>query len=146
VFAVGVLRFGSPDLRLPPAASPDYLRLGDARLTVVSLTETAGEAKVILFNPCSFVVPIREIAYELWAGDRHLASGALRSVRLRPRQETTVSLPVTARNVDLAAVAGSALMAGGVVDGRLVGHITVKVSTGDVSVPINLPGRIEIGK
>lgn len=146
VFAVGVLRFGTPDVKTPAAASPDFLRFAGARLTDVSFSETSGEATVVLFNPFSFAVPVRELSYQLDAGGRTLATGVKHAVRLRPRQETTVTLPVTAKNVDLAAAAGSALRSHGVVEGRLTGHFTVKLSSGDVTVPLNLPGRVEIGK
>lgn len=146
LFAVGVLRFGTPDVKSPGAVSPEFVHFGGAHLTDVSLSETSGEATVTLFNPFSFAVPIRELSYQLVVGDRVVASGARHAVRLRARQETSVALPVAAKNVDVAAAAGTALLGHGVLEGRLVGHITVKLSTGDVSVPINLPGRVEIGR
>jgi LEA14-like dessication related protein len=146
VFAAGVLRFGTPEVRTPSGVSPEFLRFGEAHLTDVSLSETSGEASVILFNPFSFTVPIRELSYQLYVGDRLLASGVKRAVRIKPRQESRVDLPVTARNVDLAAAAGSAILSGGTLEGRLLGAITLKVATGDIVVPINVPGRVEVGR
>lgn len=146
VFAVGVLRFRTQQVNTPAGASVDFLRFAGARLTQVSLTQTSGEAKIVLYNPLSFVVPVREVRYELHAGGRRLAAGSKKAVRLRPRQEAVVTLPITAANVDLAAAAGSALLSKGVVDGRLLGAITVKVRSGDLTIPVDMATRVEVGK
>lgn len=144
VFAVGLLKYGSKEIEAPRGAVDDFVKLKDARLTGVTLTETSGEAHLVLFNPFSFAIPIKSVTYNLMAGERRLCGGALETLRLHPRRETEVVLPLDARNVDLIAVFGSALAAGGTIDGRLTGAITFKAGRGDVTLPINVAAKIEL--
>jgi LEA14-like dessication related protein len=144
VYAVGLLKYGSKDIEAPRAAVDDFIKLKDARLTGFTLVETSGEAHLVLYNPFSFAIPIKSVTYTLTAGDRRLCGGALEIQRLHPRRETEVVLPLDAKNVDLLAVAGNALAAGGTIDGRLTGAITFHAGRGDVTLPINVAAKIEL--
>jgi len=144
VFAVGLLKYGTQDIETPRGSARDFIRLDAARLTGLSLIETTGEAKLVLYNPFSFAIPIRSLTYTLYAGDRRLCGGEKQSLRIHPRRETEVLLPLEARNADLLAVAGNAMIAGGTFDGRLVGAITLRVGKGDVTVPISAATKIEL--
>ncbi|HKC24709.1 MAG TPA: LEA type 2 family protein [Thermoanaerobaculia bacterium] len=144
VFAVGLLKYGTQDIETPRGSARDFIRLDAARLTGLSLIETTGEAKLVLYNPFSFAIPIRSLTYTLYAGDRRLCGGEKQSLRIHSRRETEVLLPLEARNADLLAVAGNAMIAGGTFDGRLVGAITLRVGKGDVTVPISAATKIEL--
>src|SRR5213075_2208980 len=98
-----------------------------AKLTGLSFTETSGEARAVLFNPFSFPVPMKELTYALYSGDRKLCEGTKRSTLIHPNRENEIVLPLTAGNADLIAVAGSVMSNGGAFEGRLVASITVKV-------------------
>jgi LEA14-like dessication related protein len=144
VFAVGLLRYGTKDIETPHGAARDFIRLDDARLTGLTLMETTGEARLVLYNPFSFPIPVKSLTYTLYAGDRRLCGGERQALRIQPRRETELLLPLEARNVDLLAVAGSAMASGGTFDGRLVGAITLRVGKGDVTVPISAAAKIEL--
>ena len=146
VFAVGLLRFGTPDIVAPWQAVDSFVKFGGARLTGLSLKETKGEASISLYNPLGFSVPVKEIRYALTSGDRALCSGELKSLRVHPGRENRIPIPITAQNADLVAAAGKAVSNGGSIDGRLTGSITFRLGRGDITLPISLRGKIELVK
>ncbi|HQQ78174.1 MAG TPA: LEA type 2 family protein [Thermoanaerobaculia bacterium] len=147
VCAAGVLRVGTNQIRASGPVGRDYARFGGARLAGLSLTETQGEAAVVIYNPFSFPLDVRDLVYEVRAGDRKVASGERRGVRLHAGRENSIDLPVAAGNADLAAALAGAVASGGRVEGRLVAKISVKVGKDQaMTVPLDLPGTIQVGK
>lgn len=145
VCAAGVLKVGSDEIRAAGPVGQDYARFAGARFAGISLAETKGEASVVLYNPLSFPLDVKDLAYEIRAGDRTIASGERHGVRLHPGRENTVNLPVTAGNADLVAALAGAALSGGRVEGRLMATISVKVGKDQVmTVPLNLPGAIQV--
>lgn len=142
--AVGVLRYGTPDIFAPAANVQMFVRFGGARLTGVSLTETRGEATAVLYNPFHFSVPVKEVSYALYAGDRKVAGGSKPGFMIRGGRENEVTLPIAAKNLELAAAAGQTLTDGGTLDGRLVAQITMKIGRDEVTIPVDLPGKIKV--
>ncbi len=68
------------------------------------------------------------------------ASGSTRAARLRS------TFPLVADNADLVAALAGAALAGGRVEGRLLATISVKVGKDQVmTVPLDLPGAIQVG-
>jgi LEA14-like dessication related protein len=147
VCAAGVLKVGTNEIRAKGPLGLDFARFGGARLGGVTLSETQGEATVVLYNPFAFPLDVRDLVYEIRAGDRKVASGERHGVRIHPGRENSIDLPVTAGNADLAAVLAGAVASGGRVEGRLVATITVKVGKDQVmTVPLDLPGTIQVGR
>jgi len=143
-YAVGLLKYGTSEITAPREAVNAFVRLEDARLTGLTFTETSGEARLVLYNPFSFAIPIKSVTYTLSAGGRRLCGGEKQTLKIHPRRETEVVLPITARNADLIAAAGSAILSGGTIDGRLTGSITFRAGRGDVTLPISVAARIEL--
>lgn len=147
VCAVGVLRVGTNQIRASGPVGRDFARFGGARLAGLSLTETQGEATAVLYNPFEFPLDVRDLVYEIRAGDRRVASGERHGVRLHPGRENSIDLPVSAANADLAAALAGAVASGGRAEGRLVAKISVKVGKDQaMTVPLDLPGTIQVGK
>ena len=147
VCAAGVLKIGTNEIRAGGPVGQDFARFGGARLGGVSLTETQGEATVVLYNPFTFPLDVRDLVYEIRAGDRKVASGERHGIRIHPGRENSIDLPVTAANADLAVALAGAVASGGRAEGRLVATITVKVGKDQVmTVPLNLPGTIQVGR
>ncbi len=145
VCAAGVLRTGTSAVRANGPVGRDYARFAGARFSGISLAETQGEATVVLYNPLSFALDVKDLLYEIRVGERTLASGERHGLRIHPGRENTVDLPVTAGNADLVAVLAGAALSGGRVDGRLFGTISVKVGKDQVmTVPLNLPGTVQV--
>lgn len=147
VCAVGVLRVGTSQIRASGPVGRDYARFGGARLSGLSLTETQGEASVLIYNPLSFPLDVKDLVYEIRSGDRKVASGERHGVRLHPARENSITLPVSAGNADLVAALAGAVASGGRLEGRLVAKISVKVGKDQaMTVPLNLPGTIQVGR
>jgi LEA14-like dessication related protein len=147
VCAAGVLRVGTRDIRAVGPVGQDFAKFGGARLAGVSLTETQGEATAVLYNPFPFPLDVKDLVYEIRAGDRTVASGERHGVRLHPARENSIALPVAAGNADLMAVLAGAMASGGRLEGRLVATISVKVGKDQaMTVPLNLPGTIQVGR
>lgn len=146
VCAVGLLRYGTGDIRSPAAFVNAFARFGGARFTGMSLSETTGEATAVLFNPFGFALDVKDIAYTLWVGDRPLGTGERRAVRMHARRESEIALPLSARNADLLSAASQTLSAGGRLDGRLVASLTIRVGDADVKIPVDLAGTVEIAR
>ena len=145
VCAAGVLRVGTSDIRAVSPVGQDFARFSGVRFRGMSLAETQGEASVVIYNPLSFALDVKDLVYEIRAGDRSVASGERRGIRIYPGRETSVDLPVVAGNADLAAALAGAALSGGRVEGRLVATISVKVGKDQVmTVPLNLPGAIQV--
>lgn len=145
VCAIGLLRVGTGDIYAPAANVSMFARFGSARLTGVSLSETSGEARAVLFNPFGFNVPVKDVSFSLYVGEHKLGEGRKQGILIKAGKENEVAIPVTASNVELLAAAGTALGSGGTLDGRIVGTVTLKVGRDEIVIPLNLPGAIRVG-
>jgi LEA14-like dessication related protein len=145
VCAAGVLKVGTSEIRSAAPLGQEFARFGGARFAGLSLAETQGEATIVLYNPLSFALDVRDLVYEIRAGERRVAGGERRGLKLHPGRENAVALPVTAGNADLVAALAGALAAGGRLEGRLGATISVKVGKDQtMTVPLNLPGTIQV--
>lgn len=144
VCAVGVLRYGTKDISAPASNLPLFARFGGASLKGLSLAETSGAGTIVLYNPFGFDLSVKEVTYTLTASGRKLFTGARKGIRIHAGRENPVELPVTAKNADLLAAAGRALRSGGTLEGRLAGSVTVKAGRDAITIPFDLPGRIEV--
>ena len=147
VCAAGILKVGTNEIRATGPLGQELARFDGASFRGISLAETEGEASVLVYNPLSFPLDVKDLVYEIRVGDRKIASGARQGFRIHPGRENAVALPVTAGNADLVAVLAGAVAAGGRVEGRLVATISVKVGKDQVmTVPMNLPGTIQVAR
>ncbi|MGA7990523.1 MAG: LEA type 2 family protein [Thermoanaerobaculia bacterium] len=145
VCAAGILKVGTKEIRSATSLGQEFARFGGARFSGLSLTETRGEATVVLYNPLSFALDVRDLVYEVRVSERRVAAGERHGVRIYPGRENEIVLPVTAGNADLVAALAGAVAAGGRVEGRLVATISVKVGKDQtMTVPLNLPGMIQV--
>ncbi|MBK9090210.1 MAG: LEA type 2 family protein [Holophagales bacterium] len=108
--------------------------------------ETKGEAKAVLFNPFRFPRWRRSVRYELSSGGREVARGSRQGVLVRPGRENEIVLPLTVGNAAAISAAGKAVASGGKLSGRLTGQLVVKLGTGDVKIPLEGSGTIEVMK
>jgi LEA14-like dessication related protein len=146
VWAVGTLKVGTGDFRIPKTAVLPFARFGGARFKGVSFSETEGEATALLYNPFTFPLDIKDISYTILSGERTLCTGSRHGLRIHPGRENEVSLPVVAKNAGLVAAAGSAVGSGGRIEGRLMASVTLKLGGEDTTLPVDLPGAIEVMK
>ena len=121
-----------------------FLRLQTVEVTDVSLFESEARAVVAVRNPFAFPLTISSTRYTLIAGDREVGSGRTRGMMLRARQESTLLLPIDVDHGQLLGAAGAGIVSGGDIPARLSGSLNVRLPRGDVSVPLDLSGRLSL--
>lgn len=119
-----------------------FLRLASVEVTDVSFTESRAQAVVTVRNPFAFPLTIASTRYRLTSGARVVGTGHTRGMLLRPRQESTLLLPVEVDHGQLLGAAGSGILGGGSLPARLSGTLTVRLPRGDVPVPLDLSGQL----
>ncbi|KAA0254832.1 LEA type 2 family protein [Acidobacteria bacterium ACD] len=144
VHAVGVIRFGTPQLVAPASNATRFVRYAGARLSGLGLAESTGEARAFVYNPFGFPLDVRSLSYSLWLGERRVVTGELRGIRLHPARENEVRIPLRALNSDLVAAAGQAVLAGGELDGELMAQVELKAGRDGVTFPLKLPGKVRL--
>ena len=123
-----------------------FLRLQTVEVTDVSLFESRARAVVAVRNPFAFPLTIASTRYRLTAGGRVIGTGRTRGMLLRPRQESSLLLPVDVDHGELLGAAGEGILSGGGLSARLSGTLSVRLPRGDVSVPIDLSGRLSLSR
>ena len=145
VCAAGILKVGTAEIRSSGPMGASLAGFSGARFTGLSFTEVEGQATATLFNPLSFPLDVKDLAYSVWAGDRKIAEGERHGVRLYAGRENAVELPISAPNADLLSVLGEAMSSGGRVAGRLVARVSLRVGKDQIlTVPLDLPGSIQV--
>jgi hypothetical protein len=145
VCGAGVLRIGTPDVRASAPMGAALAGFSGARFTGMTLTEVQGRATASFFNPLSFPLDVKDLAYAVWVGDRRVAEGERHGLRLHPGRENTVELPISASSGDLLSALGGVVAGGGRVAGRLVARVSVQVGRDQIlTVPLDLPGSVEV--
>jgi LEA14-like dessication related protein len=125
-------------------AASGFVKLGAIRLTKFSLFESEGVAEVTVKNPLSFPLKVASTKYNLMANGRPVGSGSTAGMLLRGEQSTLMSLPIEIDHAELLSAVGSALRSGGEVEGKLQGTLVVRMSGGDIAVPLDLSGRLSL--
>lgn len=120
-----------------------FLRLASVEVTDVGFTESSAQAVLTVRNPFAFPLTIASTRYRLTSGSRVVGTGQTRGKLLRPRQESTLLLPLDVDHGQLLGAAGSGILGGGSLPARLSGTLTVRLPRGDVPVPLDLSGRLE---
>ena len=123
-----------------------FLRLQTVEVTDVSLFESRARAVVSVRNPFAFPLTIASTRYRLTASGRVIGTGRTRGMLLRPRQESSLLLPVDVDHGELLGAAGEGVLSGGALSARLSGTLSVRLPRGDVSVPIDLSGRLSLSR
>ena len=121
-----------------------YLRLEALELTRFSLLESEARARLRVRNPFSFPIKLAGAEYVVSADGRDVGSGELPGTILHPARDNDLALPIELDHSQLLAAAGTAIAAGGEVQGRLVGKLTVRLPGGDIAVPLDLSSRLSI--
>jgi LEA14-like dessication related protein len=121
-----------------------FLRLQTVEVTDVSLFESEARAVVAVRNPFAFPLTVSSTRYTLTAGEREVGAGRTRGMMLRPRQESTLLLPIEVDHGELLGAAGAGILSGGELPARLSGSLTVRLPRGDVAIPLDLAGRLSL--
>lgn len=140
----GTLPWNRVEVKGDPERSRDFFRFNRLALAEFSFFESEANAEVSIRNPFSFPIRIASSRYRLSANGHEIGEGQTREVILRPRARNTIRLPIGIDNRALLATAGSTVLSGGDVDGRIRGELRVRVARGEVAVPLNMSGQMSI--
>lgn len=127
------------------ATAGRFLALAQVRVTHVAASASTGVADLRVTNPFSFPLTIASSEYRIEASEREIGRGATRGILVRPARASTISFPVEVDHGQLIAAAGRALLSSGEVDVRLRGWLSIRLPGGDVRIPLDLAGRLEVG-
>ncbi len=121
-----------------------FLRLETVEVTDISLFESQARAVVAVRNPFAFPLTIASTRYRLTSSGRVIGTGRTRGMTLRPRQESSLSLPIDVDHGELLGAAGQGIFSGGSLSARLSGTLAVRLPRGDVAIPLDLSGRLSL--
>jgi LEA14-like dessication related protein len=140
----GTRRWAEISVEKREDALSGFVKLGSIALTQFSLLESAARAEVTVRNPLSFPLKLASSSYRLFANGSEVGSGSTGEMTLPAAAETTLRLPIDLDHGQLLSAVGSALRSGGEIEGRLRGSLLVRLTGGDVPVPIDLSGRVSL--
>lgn len=119
-----------------------FVKLAALELTALSLTRSEGRAVLAVTNPFSFPITVTATGYRLSVNGDEVGAGATRGRTLRPRHSTGLELPFTVQHWRFLAAAGGQWAVGADVGAELEGSLTLRLPTGDLTIPLRLSGSL----
>lgn len=138
----GRLEWDDVSVRESDPAASAFVSFAGVELRSFSPSRSSGVARVRVRNPFAFPLTIASSQYRLEAAGREVGHGATRGILLRPLRASVVELPLDVDHAGLLAAAGAAAFFSGGAPARLRGWVNLRLSGGDVHLPIDLAGRI----
>lgn len=105
---------------------------------------TTVNAEVEVLSPLQFNLKVLEARYEVEVNGRKVASGVKSKFIIHGGRANRVEVPIEVRNGAAIAAAGSTLVKGGKVDGKLTGLARLRLAGGDVDFPIEFPVKLSL--
>jgi LEA14-like dessication related protein len=121
-----------------------FVQLSTLKLTHFSILESEARASVVVHNPFAFPLKVATAVYRLLANGYEVGAGETRGFLLHAGKDNVLDFPIDIEHAQLLAAAGSALASGGEVEGRLRGELRVRLPGGDVAVPLDLAGKLDL--
>jgi hypothetical protein len=121
-----------------PAPDPAPLvSLASFELTALSKTRTEGRAILAVTNKYSFEIPSLLASCRVLVNGKEIGSGSgARKKKLRPGKMVGLEIPFRADHDRFVEAAGGDWFVGASVDAQLEGSLTLRLPSGDVSVPL----------
>lgn len=105
---------------------------------------TTVNADVEVLSPLRFNLKVVEARCDVETNGKHVASGLKEKFLVYGGRTNKIQLPIVVNNGAALAAAGSTLMKGGKVDGRLTGLARLRLPGGDVDFPIEFPVKLSL--
>jgi LEA14-like dessication related protein len=138
----GRLDWGDVSIRESDPAASTFVSLTGVEIRSFSPSGSSGVARVRIRNPFAFPLTIASSQYRLEAAGREVGHGATRGILLRPSRASVLDVPLDVDHAGLLAAVGAAAFSTGGAPARLRGWVNLRLSGGDVHIPIDLAGRI----
>ncbi len=131
----------------PPAAAGETSTSVSVELTSLELTalaEKRSEARAVLKVSNPFASPVRLTAgrFVLRINGHEVGQGSLHPRTLGAHKLRGVEIPIRIDRKEFLAALGGQFDAGMQIDAELSGEIRLRLPSGDVTLPLSLPGRM----
>ncbi len=121
-----------------------FTKAPEIHLGGLGMTTTTVNADVEVLSPLRFNLKVVEARCEVEVNGRAVASGVREKFLVYGGRTNRIQIPIAVNNGAALAAAGSTLMKGGKVDGKLTGLARLRLSGGDVDFPIEFPVKLSL--
>ncbi len=121
-----------------------FTKAPEIHLDGLGMKTTTVNADVEVLSPLRFNLKVVEARCEVEANGRAVASGGKEKFLVYGGRANKIQIPIAVNNGAAVAAAGSTLMKGGKVDGKLTGHARLRLPGGDVDFPIEFPVKLSL--
>ena len=119
-----------------------FVKLASLELTSLALTRSEGRGLLVVTNPFSFPITLASTSYRLSIGGEEVGAGGTRGRILRPQYRVSLELPFTVQHWRFIGAAGGQWAAGAEIEAELDGSLTLRLPSGDLSIPLTFPARL----
>ena len=119
-----------------------FVKLTSLELTALALTRSEGRGLLVVTNPFSFPITLASTSYRLRIDGEEVGAGGTRGRILRPQYKVSLELPFTVQHWRFIGAAGGQWAAGAEIEAELEGSLTLRLPSGDLSVPLKFPARL----
>jgi hypothetical protein len=142
VFWAGTLRWDQVTAAADGEALSHFVELASLELTALSVKHSEGRAVLSVTNPFSFTLTVAAAGYRLRVNKEEIGSGATRGRILRAGKRNALELPFTVDHGRFLSAAGFRWAVGAGLDADLDATLTLRLPSGDVSIPLKLSGQL----
>ena len=119
-----------------------FVKLDSLELTSLALTRSEGRGLLVVTNPFSFPITLASTSYRLRIDGEEVGAGGTRGRILRPQYRVSLELPFTVQHWRFIGAAGGQWAAGAEIEAELEGSLTLRLPSGDLSIPLKFPARL----
>jgi LEA14-like dessication related protein len=119
-----------------------FVRLASLELTSLALTRSEGRGFLVVTNPFSFPITLASTSYRLRVDGEEVGAGGTRGRILRAQHRVSLELPFTVQHWRFIGAAGGQWAAGAEIEAELEGSLTLRLPSGDLSIPLRFPARL----
>jgi hypothetical protein len=121
-----------------------FTKAPEIHLGGLGVKTTTVNADVEVLSPLHFNLKVVEARCEVETNGEAVASGVKEKFLVYGGRSNKIQIPVVVNNGAAIAAAGSTLMKGGKVEGKLTGLARLRLPGGDVDFPIEFPVKISL--
>lgn len=123
---------------------PRFAQAKDIRLGALGLEATTVDAEIVVRSPLRFHLRVLHVRCELQMEGLVVATGLKENFLIFGGRPNTIAFPVSVNNRSMLTAVGSGLARGAQAEGKLVGVARIRLSGGDVDVPVEFPVKIAL--
>lgn len=136
----GAIQFAEP----MKATLPRFAQAKDMRIGALGLEATTVDAEIVVRSPLRFHLRVLHVRCELQLEGLVVASGHKENFLIFGGRPNPIAFPVNVNNRAMLTAMGSGLAKGAQAEGKLVGVARIRLSGGDVDVPVEFPVNISL--